>query len=299
MFNSLFPIILSFAFFLTNVISPQLGFVLTFLAPIFLINYFNGPNRNKNTDIIAIVAVVASALYSPMIPVYYALIVLIPSVLIHFYYEGKIKINPLIIAPIPLFLFSTLVLIFFTDYKNDLINMIVKNITMVTSSISPDLLLTEQGAKLVYIKNNAKQIAIMIVHLLPATSFAYVALIAFSTNRFYFKKYAQNPLIYRVPEILLIPLVVGGFMILIKTPTFQWIAYNTLIIYATMFFLQGLEVVNALFVRYRISVILRFIVYIVLFSEITIMLILSAVGLADNWLNFTKKLLAKADEQAK
>jgi hypothetical protein len=296
-FNTLIPLIISFSFFLTNVISPQIGFILTFMSPIFLVHYLNNRDRIKNTDLISIVAIIASAAYSPLLPVYYLLLVFIPTVLIHLYYQNKIKINPLIFAPLPLFLFSTFVLIFFNDYKQELINMIIKNIKIVTDSISPDLLLTEQGSKLVYLKNNSKQIATTIVHLLPATSFAYVALIAFSTNRFYYNKYKLKPLVYKVPDILFIPLVIGGFMILIKTNTTQWIAYNTLIIYVAMFFMQGLEVINVLFIRYKIAIFLRMIIYIVLFSEPTVMLILSAVGLSDNWLNFTKKLQAKIDEK--
>lgn len=299
MINSLIPIIFSYIFFLTNIVSPQLGFILTFISPIFFIHYLKHPDRVKNSDIIAFIAILTTALYSPVIPLYFLLIVIIPSILITEYYKGNITINPLITAPIPLLVVATLILTFFTNYKLDLISMIVENIKLVTSAISPDQLLTDQGAKLVYIKNNAEQIATIIVHLLPATSFAYLALITFSTNRFYYKKYELKPLTYKVPEKLLIPLIIGGFMIMLQAPLAQWISYNTLIIFATMFFLQGFEVLNLFFNKYKVSIFIRIIAYIMLFSEPIIMLMLSAVGLADNWLDFNKKLRESGDKAQK
>lgn len=290
MANSLSLIALSFAFFLTNVISPQLGFVLTFVSPFFFVNYLNSPDRLKNTDIIAVIAVLSTAIYSPLVPIYFGLIVATPSILILLHHKGKFHTNPLVAAPIPLLTVTTLILVFFTGYKSDLINTLVQNIEMVTSAISPDILLTEQGAKLVYIKNNAQHIATTIVHLLPGTSFAYVALVTFSTNRYFYKKNKLEPSPFKVPDKLFIPLIAGGFLILIDGATSQIIAYNTLIVFASLFFMQGLEVLNSLFQRYNISVFLRMIVYILLFSEPFIMLALCAVGLADNWIDFNKRL---------
>lgn len=295
MANAFLPLFISYALFLTNVISPQLGFVVTFLSPIFLIHYLKGEFRTKNSDIISAIAVLSTAVYDPLIPMYFVLIVVVPTVLIKLHYDNRLQFDAIVASGIPLLIGSTLLLFFLPEYRNTLIENIINYLELVTKNISPDFLLSDQGSKLVFLKNNSTLIATMIVHLLPGMSYAYVTLIAFSTNRFYFKKYEMTPLIFNLPDRLFPALLFGGFFIIIQGNWAQTISFNTLIIFAALFFVQGLEVLNSLLNKYKLSIFVRMIVYILIFSEPPVMIVVCLVGLADNWLDLVTKLQAKTE----
>ena len=290
MASSLFQIIFSFLFFLSNFFSPQIGFVLTFLSPVFLLNYLNHRDRTRKTDLISFGILGISILMSPLIPVYYLLIVVVPTYIVVSVYKGRMKVNYVIVSALPLFIFSLFVIMVFKNYTQELINMIAMQLKSVTSNLSPDLLLSDKGSKLLYIKNNYKIISHMVVYLMPALSLAYTALIAFTVSRYYARKYKVKYIPYRTPEKLLIILIVGGFLIIFKTAIFQLIAINTLIIFAALFFIQGFEVITLLFIKYKVSVFFKMILYVLIFSYPPVLLFVSFLGLADNWLIFSKRI---------
>ena len=290
MASSLFQIIFSFLFFLSNFFSPQIGFVLTFLSPVFLLNYLNYRDRTRKTDLVAFGILGISILISPLVPIYYILIVVVPTYIVVSVYKGRMKVNHVIVSALPLFLFSLVIIMVFKSYTQELINMIAEQLKAVTSNVSPDLLLSDKGSKLLYIKNNYNVISHMVVYLIPALSLAYTALIAFTTSRYYARKYKIKYIPYRTPEKLLIVLIAGGFLIIFKTATSQLIAINTLIVFAALFFIQGFEVITLLFVRYRVSVFLKMILYVLIFSYPPVLLFVSLLGLADNWMVFSKRI---------
>ncbi len=299
MVNSLFHIIFSFLFFLTNFISPQIGFVLTFLSPVFLLNYLNSQDRTKKTDLISIGLLGLSVLISPLIPLYYVLIVIIPTYLVVSVYKERININFVIFSALPLFILSIFILTTFKSYTQELINMIATQLKQVTANISPEFLLSEKGSKLQYIKNNYNTIAQAVVYLIPSLSFSFNALIAFTTSRFYARKYKVKYIPYRTPEKLIAILIVGGFLIIFKNPASQLIATNTLIIFTALFFIQGFEVITLLFVKYRVSVFIKMILYVLIFSEPPVLILISLLGLADNWLVFSKRIKINNEEKNK
>ncbi len=290
MASSLFQIIFSFLFFLSNFFSPQIGFVLTFLSPVFLLNYLNHKDRTRKTDLISFGILGISILMSPLIPVYYILIVVVPTYIVVSVYKGRMKVNYVIVSALPLFIFSLFIIMIFKSYTQELINMIAMQLKSVTSNLSPDLLLSDKGSKLLYIKNNYKVISHMVVYLIPALSLAYTALIAFTVSRYYARKYKVKYIPYRTPEKLLIILILGGFLIIFKTAIFQLIAINTLIIFAALFFIQGFEVITLLFVKYKVSVFFKMILYVLIFSYPPVLLLVSLLGLSDNWLVFSKRI---------
>jgi hypothetical protein len=177
--------------------------------------------------------------------------------------------------------------------------MIAQQLKQITSNISPEFLLSEKGSKLQYIKNNTQAIAQSVVYLIPSLSFSYNALIAFTISRFYARKYKVKYIPYRTPEKLITILIIGGFLIIFKNSLSQLIATNTLIIFASLFFIQGFEVITLLFVKYRVSVFIKMILYILIFSEPPVLILISLLGLADNWLVFSNRIKTNNEENKK
>lgn len=91
---------------------------------------------------------------------------------------------------------------------------------------------------------------------------------------------------WRTPDIFVWGVVAGGFGTVFLSGAANMAALNTLIAAMTAFAIQGLAITSHFFARSNIPVLLRVIGYFIIFSHPLILGLISALGLADVWVDF-------------
>lgn len=287
--------IISILFFATNLIFPQVGFILTLFAPIFVLKYLMDERASKTDHFIALTLTVILGVFSLYLLFYFVFLCVFPSLVINYFFKQKkdYKVDVIVIASLPIFLMSLFIIFFMIEYKNSIISYMVQYLDMIIENYKNTVDNFQANSYLSYISKNKEMIATTFVYLMPSISFVYTSFLTLILRKYYFRKTQMLEVRYRVNEKLVYLFIIGGFFILSKNVTFKFISYNTLIIFAALFFYQGLDIVNYYFNKWKSGIFLRVIVYLLVFSEPYVMLLISIFGLFDNWFDMTKIRLKK------
>lgn len=287
--------IISILFFATNLIFPQVGFILTLFAPIFVLKYLMDERASKIDHFMALTLTVILGVFSLYLLFYFVFLCVFPSLVINYFFKQKndYKVDVIVIASLPIFLMSLFIIFFMIEYKNSIISYMVQYLDMIIENYKNTVDNFQANSYLSYISKNKEMIATTFVHLMPSISFVYTSFLTLILRKYYFRKTQMLEVRYRVNEKLVYLFIIGGFFILSKNVTFKFISYNTLIIFAALFFYQGLDIVNYYFNKWKSGIFLRVIVYLLVFSEPYVMLLISIFGLFDNWFDMTKIRLKK------
>ena len=73
--------------------------------------------------------------------------------------------------------------------------------------------------------------------------------------------------------------------------------FNLMIVVSQVYFFQGLAIVTAFLTGYNWSKVVRWVVYILIFSQIYIMIAVTALGLFDTWFNFRNRIRSSEGER--
>ena len=288
--SSLANYLISLLLFSSNLFFPQIGFVVTIFVPIFLIKFFLDENRKQIDNIVFLLGVLGILIFLPYFGIYYMIISVLPAYFIYMYHNKKLseKIDLILLSSFPILIFTLVILFFLTDYKTAIsdyltlyLETVIKNYESVTNP-------GEYNTYLLYIKNNLKKIVFVVIHLMPALSFVYVSFISTVAKRYYLKRYRLREPRYKVNDKLIIPFLVGGFLILSNNLYLRIASYNTLTIFGILFFYQGADIVNFYMNKFRMRAFLRFIIYFLIFSEPYVIVVVAVAGLIDNWFDLTK-----------
>lgn len=290
--QNLFPII-ALLLFATNLFFPQVGFIITFFIPLLVVVYLTGKTRNRKSDIYNFTALLIALLYKPIVALSFILIVLAPSFFLYFYTVKKKKIYPVITSGLPAFIVTLALLSLIPEYRQLLQDAIINNIDMVTTQMSQNSMPLENKGYIAYISNNKESIAQFMIMLIPCLSYSYVALLTYISRGFAYRISNLPISLFKVPDVLIIPFIIGGFFIVGSSPMSKFIAYNTLVIFGTLFFFQGLDLINFFMMKFRVFIFLRFLFYIIIFSEPFLLIFVAIFGLFDNWFHFDEMRLKK------
>lgn len=287
MLLNFFPI-LSILLFTTNLFFPQVGFIITFFIPLLIITYLNNDKRDKRSDLYNSFALILTVFYNPFFAFYFVLIVLAPSVLLYIHTINEKNLYPVITSGVPVLFFTVLALITFPEYKEQLQQAIINNIDNISQQVaSQDIPLEERGY-VSYISNNKNYIANMMIMLLPSVSYLYVALLGYISRSYAYRMRGLPLTLFKVPDVLIIPFIIGGFFILGSSDIANAIANNTLIAFAALFFFQGLDLVNFFMNKFNFYIFIRLLFFIIIFSEPFMLIFVAIFGLFDNWFHFEK-----------
>jgi uncharacterized protein YybS (DUF2232 family) len=95
-------------------------------------------------------------------------------------------------------------------------------------------------------------------------------------------------MLWKAPELLVWPLIAGGFGALLGSGFLQTAALNLLIVLLPVYFLQGLAVVSFFFQRQGFSPLIRAISYLLLLVFNPFQFIVAGIGIFDLWIDFRK-----------
>ncbi|MFY9113411.1 MAG: DUF2232 domain-containing protein [Desulfomonilia bacterium] len=80
--------------------------------------------------------------------------------------------------------------------------------------------------------------------------------------------------------------ILSGLFILMKYDNVRVLGLNLMIVVSQVYFFQGLAIVASVMTEYNWSKVIRLVVYILILSQIYIMIVVTALGLFDTWFNF-------------
>lgn len=147
------------------------------------------------------------------------------------------------------------------------------------------------------IRDNAQQIAVFFINILPALGLISMAFciwlnllaarMIFYRQRLHFPDFGDLAR-WKCPEKLVWLVIASGGMMLIPDERIYYVGFNVLLICLFVYLLQGLAIIGFFFRRKRIPIFLRTLFYgLLVFQQIFILLVI-AVGLFDLWLDFRK-----------
>jgi uncharacterized protein YybS (DUF2232 family) len=93
---------------------------------------------------------------------------------------------------------------------------------------------------------------------------------------------------WKLPESLVWLVIISGVSTFLLPPPFDSVGINLLIICVTVYFFQGLAIVSSLLNRWSVPMLIRILIYALIFIQTYGIIILSIVGLADIWADFRK-----------
>jgi hypothetical protein len=272
---------------------------MSFLSPYYLLKFFESVNKNKGIYLYYILILGVLTLIFPIVNVVYIIIFIIIACNIFLYFKDKLidkknliikgGINPVAISFLPAIIL-TICFLFFYNFDDKLYNILIKGFSNFENIIG-----TNAGNDYIkYLNENKIVITRQLVLLMPSFVSLYIILLTYFTIKIFYKR--QNIAIYyQTPDYFIPVFLLLGFAILINSPIFKYISYNTLIIFGTLFLLQGLDLLTYAMNIWHIRGLFRIIIYIIILGQLPFMFFLVLIGLFDNWFCFMK-LLSKKDK---
>lgn len=93
---------------------------------------------------------------------------------------------------------------------------------------------------------------------------------------------------WKAPEKTVWFLIAGGLIIFLAAGDLKFVGWNGVIICAFIYLMQGLAIIGFLFKRKNVPKILKIVFYFLIFAQQYILLLVTAVGLFDLWVDFRK-----------
>ncbi len=102
---------------------------------------------------------------------------------------------------------------------------------------------------------------------------------------------------WKCPDWVVGIFILAGVLSIITADTVRAFGLNLLIVVVYVYFYQGLAIVASFMAGHNWVRMIRWVIYVLILSQIYIMIIVSALGLFDTWFNFRKRIrTSKGDE---
>lgn len=95
---------------------------------------------------------------------------------------------------------------------------------------------------------------------------------------------------WKGPDWLVGFFIIAGIFILVNYDTIRILGLNLMIVVSQIYFFQGLAIVAAFLAGHNWSKVVRWVIYILILSQIYIMIAVTALGLFDTWFNFRNRI---------
>jgi hypothetical protein len=282
--------VLSILIFAVNIFLPRMGVLLSPFSPLLLLLYLSDKERDKVSDILSIVVLLAFALYKPIFAGYYIVMVLFGAYLILYTYQKRINSNWLSVAlaPVPALLIAGVLIYAVDETRQELINYVKQMLEGFIETVknAPETSMTPYAAA---VEKNIDQAALSAVLLFPGMNYSFVSIITYFTKIFYHKIKKQKHEPFRMPDSYVWIMLAGLSFFFFQDPILRSVAFNTMLIFISLYFYQGFEIMRHWLHRFKMMGFLKAVIYIIIFSEPPLILVLSLVGLFSIWVNLYGK----------
>jgi hypothetical protein len=139
------------------------------------------------------------------------------------------------------------------------------------------------------IEANKADAALSVVLIFPAFNYMYTVFAAFISLRLFAKIKKMQTERFRLPDNL-VWILIAGFA-LIFTPFFygRFVGVNIAMMFIVLYAFQGFDIILFWMNKFRVIPMIKAIIFIFIFSEPPIILVISLVGLFSVWFNFYGK----------
>ncbi len=293
----LFPTVSLFLFYLIFTF-PQAALVSLFLSPVFLVRYLGAIDRTKQTDIAFLAIIGIATVFLPIQSLSYFLMILAPIVFLTIFREKYTQHSyiPTVFAPLPLAVTLAVLVILVPAWREAITAQMVATIDMVLNPFNDISIDAANYNSVVYLRENKADIANSLTNISPAIMFTLISIMVFIADKFSNILAANDETKFRdfrLPDNFIIPFIVGGFLILIDNDITKAIAYNIIIVYALLYFYQGLQLLFIMFDNFNLSRLIRLILYIFIFAEPILLMMIAIIGLFSIW--YTPKWFKRAE----
>lgn len=300
----LYPILSFLTFYIIQISSQTnfafFGIFLYIASGVALLVYLESIDRTRKTDFISFViyilfAVILFLLYTNSsyiaktgftlndankiwwMPLY-IIAIFLP---IYILYKNRANGNPLYIPVIFVAFFPAIlvgaILFLLPNIRHEAISMIANIIQVgiidTLIKMKETMQIPDSYADMLsYLILNKESIAKQIIYMMPAAHAYLFVLIIYMCDRMkpIFKDNLLSIREYRLPDNLVWVLICGGFLILAPNESLKYVSYNVIAIFALLYFLQGLQFVNKLFDRFKVSIFVRSLLFFFIFLYFTI-----------------------------
>lgn len=102
---------------------------------------------------------------------------------------------------------------------------------------------------------------------------------------------------WRLPETFIWPLIGAGLSLLLPSESLATIGLNLLLVCGLLYFMQGLAIMTALLAHWRLPPLLQGLLYALIIFQVYGIILVAGLGIADVWLDFRQRLLARQREK--
>lgn len=288
--------ILSLLLFSVVIFFPAFGGLFVPFAPLSLLLYLSDYGREKSSDLLFVGLIVLCMVFQPYATIYYTATVAFTAYIIY-RLSGSEQSSwlPVTLAPLPAFLISSFVVYFVESMRNEMVASITGVLLRLIETAKNAPPETNASAYAAIVEKNLDLAAISMVMIAPGLIFIAVTMMAYLTKTFYYKFKKAEHEIYRLPDNYVWFMLGGLGFFFVNDPILRSIGFNTLLVFSALYFIQGFEVVRFWLNKYKLHIIFKAVIYIIIFSEPPLMCGLALVGLFSVWFNFFGVSPTKSD----
>ncbi|ADR18431.1 DUF2232 domain-containing protein [Calditerrivibrio nitroreducens] len=281
-------LVFSYLLYSLNLLYPQLAFLANLFIPMFFVLFFYDSDNllsDRKKFFIFVISFFILSIYSYKVAINIFLMAGVPALSIYFrYIKNKIKLEPVIFAPLPAFIVTVFILLFVGEIREGFYRYIVGNLDMVINSLK-NIPESEVNINVDQLIKRKEEFASIILYIIPAVSYVYISFMTLIAKRVILFKLGRVSEVFRVPFHMVWLLIIGGFTFLSDRLEIKVISYNTFIIFTYLFFIQGSNLISIILTRKKL-IWLRVIILILLLVHPYIIIAIAFIGLFDNWFNF-------------
>jgi len=102
--------------------------------------------------------------------------------------------------------------------------------------------------------------------------------------------------LFRLPDHLVWTIILGGMLLITPTDGFKALGMNLLIVFGSLYFMQGLSVITTFFIKWSVPKSVQALILIFLIIQAYGFLLLAVLGIAETWADFRKTAEDKPDQ---
>lgn len=300
-FFLVYPAISVISFFLIFVY-PAGSLLFLFLSFLTALWYTEDASRTKLSDLCAVIIVILTGFIDVFKLFYFLPIIIIPTILLYLC-RGRLLPGylPVCLAPLPVTLLTAGLIAFSVGFRDAVTAQAAEYIKALGEQMGNGAERLDVTGLAAYFFTDVANTAKTLVNLIPGITYSAVAVLVYMADKAKPKLDEKNTVIfrdYRLPDFVVWILIVSGFLILIKNYNVRFVSYNILIIFGTLYFLQGIQMLGILFDRIKLSRFIRMFAYVFVAIEPHLMVLFAFFGLFSIWFR-PKFFIRTSDTQEK
>lgn len=287
---ALYPLI-AVILFAANAIMPQVGIVSAVFSPLVLLLYLSHGKRTIQYDAMLVVLIVALAVFNHVLAGFFVISPLFSAFFIRYTLRNNMSTSwlPAVGAAFVSFIVTFGIIYGIPTYRAGLVEFTTNALnTFINAAKEANAPMT-QSPYFAQIEANKADAALSVVLIFPAFNYMYTVFAAFISLRLFAKIKKIQTERFRLPDNF-VWILIAGFA-LIFTPFFygRFVGVNIAMMFIVLYAFQGFDIILFWMNKFRVIPMIKAIIFIFIFSEPPIILVISLIGLFSVWFNFYGK----------